>query len=90
MTTMKDSAAPTMSLFFDGSADSQRAKRALEQSGARCSFYDTRSLRISPGDQIAPPILYAPEGIFNGWSQIQTLLQIPPEMRFDALRAARK
>lgn len=74
-----------LTFFGDDREESLIAKRALKEAGERCYFYDVRTLHKASGDEIEVPTLYAPEGIFRGWKQIQTFLGIPSDMRFDAL-----
>ena len=75
----------SLSLFVDDSEDSTKARRAIESIQEPCNLYHIRELNMVAGDEIDAPLLYAPEGIFRGWKQIQAFLKIPQSMRYKTL-----
>jgi hypothetical protein len=76
-----------LTLFIDDSAESKQAIEALNAMREDFRIFDVRSLNMVKGDEIEPPTLFAPEGIFRGWRQIRTFVNIPPNMRYRALAA---
>jgi len=77
-------------LFCNDSSESKAAKAALEMKGEPCNYYDIRNLVTDEDMSDEVPILYAPEGTFIGWKQIQLFLRIPEEMRHHSLAMGRK
>lgn len=75
----------TLTLFVDDSDDSKQAIEALKSIKETFTIYDVQSLNMTKGDEIKAPTLYAPEGIFRGWRQIQTFVGIPADMRYKVL-----
>lgn len=71
----------SLTLFVDDGHESKMAREALEAIQEPCNFYHVQALHVAPGDEIEAPMLYAPEGVFRGWRQVQTFLKIPPNMR---------
>lgn len=76
-----------LALFGDDSDETKKAVEALQEIHEQFYFYDVHSLHMTKGDEIEPPTLFAPEGIFRGWRQIQTFLRIPRDMRYGTVSA---
>lgn len=74
-----------LTLFIDDSEESKRAIEALNSIHEHFATYDVKSLNMAKGDEFEPPTLFAPEGVFRGWGQIQTFVRIPPTMRYKVL-----
>ena len=72
----------SLTLFVDDGNESKQAIEALKTISEPFKVYDIQSLNMAKGDEIAAPTLYAPEGIFRGWKEIQTFVRIPREMRY--------
>jgi hypothetical protein len=72
---------PRVTLFYNGSAESQRVKQIMEERGENFNAYDIRDLTLAPGSELKAPTIFSPEGIFQGPRQVEVFLNIPPEAR---------